>query len=106
MSSETIKKYLREFMCEQTGLSVAPLLEAGLIYAGGPNNAWALTELGVEMLYGKGAEPMEDAFDGGLEIEVDRGSGWEPWQGNHYHESWVFRIYYPEGWVAEVQSKE
>lgn len=50
-----------------------------------------------------------DAFDGGLEIEVDRGSGWEPWQGNHYHKSWGFRIRYPappEGWVVEVQSKE
>ena len=52
---------------------------------------------------------LNDAFDAGLEIEVDRGSGWEPWQGNHYHKSWGFRIRYPappEGWVAEVQSKE
>ena len=63
MSSETIKKYLREFMCEQTGLSVAPLLEAGLVYAGGPNNTWALTELGVEMLNREGVNPAEDAVN-------------------------------------------
>lgn len=52
---------------------------------------------------------LNDAFDDGLEIEVDRGSGWEPWQGNYYHKSWGFRIRYPappEGLVVEVQSKE
>ncbi|MBK7424793.1 MAG: hypothetical protein IPJ48_17870 [Propionivibrio sp.] len=36
-----------------------------------------------------------EAFDDGLEIEVDRGSGWEPWQGNHYNKSWGFLIHYP-----------
>lgn len=50
-------------MAQPPGLSVTPLLEAGLIYAGGPNNAWALTELGVEMLNGEGAESVEDVVN-------------------------------------------
>lgn len=58
-----LKKYLREFMAQPPGLSTTPLLEAGLIYAGGPNNAWALTELGVEMLNGEGAESVEDVVN-------------------------------------------
>ena len=58
-----LKKYLRDFMAQQNGLSAEPLVEARLIYAGGPNNAWALTELGVEMLNGEGAEPEEDVVN-------------------------------------------
>lgn len=58
-----LKKYLREFMAQPPGLSATPLLDAGLIYAGGPNNAWALTELGVEMLNMEGAEPVEDVVN-------------------------------------------
>ncbi len=57
------RDYLRQFMAQQTGLSVTPLLDAGLVYAGGPNNTWALTELGAEMLYGEGAEPVEDVVN-------------------------------------------
>lgn len=53
---------------------------------------------------------LVEAFDDGLEIEVDRGSGWEPWQGNHYNKSWGFRIHYPgdllSGWTNVVQTKE
>ncbi len=51
-----------------------------------------------------------EAFDDGLEIEVDRGSGWEPWQGNYYNKSWGFRIHYPGGlltsWTNVVQTRE
>ena len=57
------EKYLRNFMSQQTGLSATPLLDAGLIYAGGPNNTWALTELGVEMTNGVGVNPAEDAVN-------------------------------------------
>ena len=58
-----LQKYLADFMGQQNGLSPTPLLDAGLIYAGGPNNTWALTELGVEMLNGEGAEPVEDVVN-------------------------------------------
>ena len=58
-----IENYLRKFMSQQPGLSATPLLDAGLIHAGGPNNTWALTELGVEMLNGEGAEPVEDVVN-------------------------------------------
>ena len=58
-----LEKYLRKFMSNQTGLSVTPLLDAGLVYAGGPNNTWALTELGVETINGEGAEPAEDVVN-------------------------------------------
>jgi len=58
-----LQKYLADFMGQQHGLSPTPLLDAGLIYAGGPNNTWALTELGVEMLNGEGAEPVEDVVN-------------------------------------------
>lgn len=55
-----LEKYLIQFMYQQTGLSVTPLLDAGLVYAEGPNNTWALTERGVEMLNRVGVNPAED----------------------------------------------
>jgi hypothetical protein len=47
------REYLQKFMAQQTGLSPTPLLEQGLIAATGPNNTWALTELGLDMLNGE-----------------------------------------------------
>jgi len=49
---------------------------------------------------------LTDAFHDGLEIEVDEGSGWEPWLGTHYNTAWGFRIQYPSGGWKEVQRKE
>jgi hypothetical protein len=40
-------------MAQQAGLSPTPLLEEGLIAATGPNNTWALTELGLDVLNGE-----------------------------------------------------
>ncbi len=44
---------------------------------------------------------LVEAYGDGLEVEVDRGSGWEPWQGNHYNKAWGFRIHYPGGQLSQ-----
>jgi hypothetical protein len=49
----SIKEHLQKFMAQQTGLSVTPLLEQGLVAATGPGGLWALTELGLDMLNGE-----------------------------------------------------
>ena len=45
-----MKEHLRKFMAQQTGLSVAPLVEHGLVAAVGPGGVWALTEAGHQLL--------------------------------------------------------
>ena len=45
-----ITEHLRTFMAQQTGLSVTPLLEQGLVAAVGPGGVWALTEAGHQLL--------------------------------------------------------
>ena len=45
-----MKEHLQKFMAQQTGLSVTPLLEHGLVAATGPGNTWALTEAGHTLL--------------------------------------------------------
>ena len=45
-----ITEHLRTFMAQQTGLSVTPLLEQGLVAATGPGGLWALTEAGQRLL--------------------------------------------------------
>ena len=102
---EMLKKYLREFMAQPPGLSVTPLLEAGLIYAGGPNNAWALTELGVEMLNGEGAESVEDVVNrpahytkGGIEcIDAIRAALGPDRRPAHDHEPRAAAPVHPRG---------
>lgn len=49
-----MKEHLQKFMAQQTGLSVTPLLEHGLVAATGPGNTWALTEAGHTLLNGEG----------------------------------------------------
>ena len=77
-----LQKYLADFMGQQHGLSPTPLLDAGLIYAGGPDNTWALTErgqsLGVDVVnhpahYTKGGIECIDAIQAALTPEEFRG---------------------------------
>ncbi len=80
----SMQKYLADFMRQQHGLSPTPLLDAGLIYAGGPDNTWALTELGralgvdVDVVnhpahYTKGGIECIDAIQAALTPEEFRG---------------------------------
>lgn len=45
-----ITEHLRTFMAQQTGLSVTPLLEHGLVAATGEGSMWSLTEAGHTLL--------------------------------------------------------
>ena len=82
-----ITEHLRTFMAQQTGLSVTPLLEQGLVAATGPGNTWALTEAGHVLLNGEGDHTQaadEDWTDSFLRKHVKPGALSEQCGGDHY----------------------
>ena len=82
-----ITEHLRKFMAQQTGLSVTPLLEQGLVAATGPGNTWALTEAGHVLLNGEDDHTQaaeEDWTADFLSKHVKPGALSEQIGGGHY----------------------
>lgn len=83
-----IIEHLQKFMAQQTGLSVTPLLEHGLVAATGPGNTWALTEAGHTLLNSGYATTSqageEDWTDSFLCKHVKPGALSEQIGGGHY----------------------